>query len=141
VRKLISIGIILALLVTFVVPVVVAAGTGCTTNTTCAPASPNPAQPPTCCPTDSAGGAVLWSLLSTTYIMGRAVGDVTETLAGTLGCYVDELAPTVFGVIAALATGLGGLVSGLGSLIGMSNILDPIGKMLTDLASTITSLL
>lgn len=73
--------------------------------------------------------------------MGRAVGDVTETLAGTLGCYVDELAPTVFGVIAALATGLGGLVSGLGSLIGMSNILDPIGKMLTDLASTITSLL
>lgn len=139
-RKLISIGIILALLVTFVVPAVVAAGGG-SVNCTCGPDAPCPAVPPTTCPTDSAGGAVLWSLLSTTYLMGRAVGDVTETLAGTLGCYVDELAPTVFGVIAALATGLGGLLSGLGSLIGMSNILDPIGKMLTDLASTITSLL
>jgi len=73
--------------------------------------------------------------------MGRAVGDVTETLAGTLGCYVDELAVPLFGVIAALATGLGGLLSGLGGLIGMSDIFDPIGAMLTDLASVITDLL
>ena len=137
-RKLISIGLILALLVTFVVPAVVAAAGNCTE---CGPDAPCPAQPPTSCPADSAGGAVLWALLSTTYLMGRAVGDVTETLAGTLGCYVDELAVPLFGVIAALATGLGGLLSGLGGLIGMSDIFDPIGAMLTDLASVITDLL
>jgi hypothetical protein len=139
VRKLISIGILLALLVTFVVPAIVAAGDNVTCE--CGPEGPCPAVPPASCPTDSAGGAVLWSLLATTYIMGRAVGDVTETLAGTLGCYVDELAVPVFGLVAALSNGLGGLLSGLGSLIGMSDIFDPIGKMLTDLASVIQDLL
>jgi hypothetical protein len=138
VRKLISIGLILALLVTFVVPVAVAAQGNCTE---CGVAGPCPAQPPETCPTDSAGGAVLWSLLATTYIMGRAVGDVTETLAGTLGCYVDELAVPAFGLVAALANGLGGLLSGLGTLLNMSNIFDPIGKMLTDLAGVIQDLL
>jgi hypothetical protein len=73
--------------------------------------------------------------------MGRAVGDVTETLAGTLGCYVDELAVPVFGLVAALSNGLGGLLSGLGTMLGMSDIFDPIGKMLTDLASVIQDLL
>jgi hypothetical protein len=138
VRKLISIGVILALLVTFLVPVAVGAqGQNCT----CGPEGPCPAVPPETCPTDSAGGAVLWSLLATTYIMGRAVGDVTETLAGTLGCYVDELAVPVFGLVAALANGLGGLLSGLGTLLNMSDIFDPIGKMLTDLAGVIQDLL
>ena len=144
-RKLISIGLILALLVTFVVPVAVGAQQDCTqcvgNCTACGPDAPCPARPPEQCVTDSAGGAVLWALLSTTYIMGRAVGDVTETLAGTLGCYVDELAVPVFGLLAALATGLGGLLSGLGGLIGMSDIFDPIGDMLTSLASVIQDFL
>jgi hypothetical protein len=73
--------------------------------------------------------------------MGRAVGDVTEHLAGTLGCYVDELAVPVFGLIAALAEGLGGLLGGLGGLIGMESIFDPIGQMLTDLAGVLADLL
>jgi hypothetical protein len=87
--------------------------------------------------TKSAGGAVLWSLLATTYIMGRAVGDVTETLAGTLGCYVDTLAKPLGGAIAAVFTGLGGLLKGLGTLIGMEDILDPIGDMLMEIEDLI----
>jgi len=86
-------------------------------------------------------GAVLWTLLGTTYIMGRAVGDVTEHIAGTLGCYVDELAVPVFGLIAALAEGLGGLLDGLGTLLNMESIFGPLGKMLTDLAGVLADLL
>jgi len=87
------------------------------------------------------GGALLWTLLSTTYLMGRAVGDVTETIAGTLGCYVDELAVPVFGLVAALMTGLGGLLDGLGTLIGMESIFGPLASMLADIADVITNLL
>jgi hypothetical protein len=73
--------------------------------------------------------------------MGRAVGDVTEHLAGTLGCYVDELAVPVFGLLSALAEGLGGLLQGLGGLLGMENIFDPLGQMLIDLAGVVADLL
>jgi hypothetical protein len=141
VRKLISIGLILALLVTFVVPVVVAAQSqsgNCTTCPTAETPCPVPTPP---CATRSAGGAILWALLGTTYIMGRAVGDVTEHLAGTLGCYVDVLARPVGGVLMAVAEGLGGLLSGLGDLIGMQGILGPIGDMLTSLADTMSEYL
>jgi hypothetical protein len=128
VRKLISIGLILALLVTFVVPVVVAAQSQ----------SGNCTVPTPECSTRSPGGAILWALLGTTYIMGRAVGDVTEHLAGTLGCWVDVLARPVGGVLMAVAEGLGGLLSGLGDLIGMEGILGPIGDMLTSLADVLS---
>jgi hypothetical protein len=139
VRKLISIGLILALLVTFLVPGVVGAAENCTE---CGVDQPCPAPVPDCAAgTRTMGGAVLWTLLGTTYIMGRAVGDVTEHIAGTLGCYVDELAVPVFGLIAAIAEGLGGLLKGLGSLLNMSDIFDPLGNMLTDLAGVLTDLL
>jgi hypothetical protein len=140
VRKLISIGLILALLVTFVVPVVVAAQDQSAEDncTTCPTAdTPCPVNIPPCA-TRSPGGAILWALLGTTYIMGRAVGDVTEHLAGTLGCWVDVLARPVGGVLMAVAEGLGGLLSGLGDLIGMEGILGPIGDMLTSLADVLS---
>jgi hypothetical protein len=143
VKKLISIGIVLALLVTFLMPVAVGAqcpGTVGATSEYCANCGvqgPCPAPVPTNCGTDTVGGGLLWALLGTTYIMGRAVGDVTEHLAGTLGCYVDELATPTFGVIGAITTGIAGLLNGLGTLIGYTDILGPIATMLTDIADQI----
>jgi hypothetical protein len=141
VKKLISIGIVLALLVTFLMPVAVGAQcpSGATSDycATCGVQGPCPAQVPTNCGTDTVGGGLLWALLGTTYIMGRAVGDVTEHLAGSLGCYVDELATPTFGVIGAITTGIAGLLDGLGTLIGFADILGPIATMLTDIADQI----
>lgn len=138
-RKLISIGIVVALLVTFLVPVAVGAAENCTE---CGVDGPCPAEVPTdCAGTDTMGGALLWTLLGTTFIMGRAVGDTTEHIAGTLGCYVDELAVPVFGVIAVLAEGLGGLLAGLGEMLGMEGIFGPLGDMLSGLAETLKDLL
>jgi len=73
--------------------------------------------------------------------MGRAIGDVTEHIAGTLGCWVDELAGPTFGVIGALTEGLGGLLSGVGELVGMSDIFDPLGEMLSSIGNVIENLL
>jgi len=102
----------------------------------CGPGSPCVLPIPEC-QTETAGGGLLWSILGTTYIMGKAVGDVTEHIAGTLGCFVDELAVPTFGVIGVLAEGLGGLISGVGELVGMSDIFDPLGEMLSGLGNII----
>jgi len=139
VRKLISIGLVIALLVTFLVPVAVGAQEPDPCDV-CGPGEPCPAETPEC-NTDTLGGALLWTLLGTSYIMGRAVGDTTEHIAGTLGCWVDELSTPAFGLMGALMEGLGGLLGGLGAMIGMSDILDPIGDMLTGIADVIADFL
>jgi hypothetical protein len=149
VRKLISISLIIALLVTFLVPVAVSAeecdcgdlsqedcDEYCENCAECGPDMPCPMPTPPCT-TDTVGGALLWSLLGTSAIMGRAVGDTTEHLAGTLGCWVDDLAVPTFGLIGALLEGIGGLLGGLGGMLGMSDIFDPLGDMLAGLADVI----
>jgi len=102
----------------------------------CGVEQPCPAEIPEC-PTETAGGSLIWSILGTSYIMGRAVGDVTEHMAGTLGCWVDELAVPTFGVIGVLTEGLGGLISGAGEIVGMSDIFDPLGEMLSAIGNVI----
>jgi len=139
VRKLISIGLIVALLVTFLVPVAVGAQEQDPCDV-CGVDAPCPAEVPEC-QTDTVGGALLWSLLGTSFIMGRAVGDTTEHLAGTLGCWVDELAVPTFGVAGAILEGLGGLLGGLGEMLGMEGIFNPIGDMLAALADVIADFL
>jgi len=117
----------------------------------------NPGAPPSerdeCCPeppcavttpecqTETLGGGLLWSVLGTAYIMGEAVGDVTEHIAGTLGCWVDELSTPTFGLIGVFTEGLGGLISGVGDMIGMSDIFDPLGDMLSSIGDVIGDLL
>jgi len=143
VRKLISISLVIALLVTFLVPVAVGAQDDYVPSDYCAdcgPEEPCPMPTPPCT-TDTVGGALLWSLLGTSAIMGRAVGDTTEHLAGTLGCWVDELAVPTFGLIGALMEGIGGLVGGLGEMLGMEGIFGPIGDMLAGLADVIADFL
>jgi len=145
VRKLISIGLILALLVTFVVPVTVGAQ-GVDPQEywdeceECGPEAPCPVPIPPC-QTETAGGAILWTLLGTAYLMGQAVGDTTEHIAGTLGCYVDGLARPLGGLIYAVMNGLGGLLEGLGSMIGMEDIFGPIGDMLSGIADVMEEFL
>jgi len=154
VRKLISISVVIALLVTFLVPVAVSAQEQCDCGelggvecdeycdecAACGPDMPCPMPTPPCT-TDTVGGALMWSLLGTSAIMGRAVGDTTEHLAGTLGCWVDELAVPTFGLIGALMEGIGGLVGGLGEMLGMEGIFGPIGDMLAGLADVIADFL
>jgi hypothetical protein len=142
VRKLISISLIVALLVTFLVPVAVSAqdyqpSAHCEE---CGPEEVCPMPTPECT-TDTVGGALLWSLLGTSAIMGRAVGDTTEHLAGTLGCWVDELAVPGFGLVGALLEGIGGLLGGLGEMLGMEGIMDPLADMLAGLADVIADFL
>jgi len=106
----------------------------------CDPGSPC-ALPTPECPNETLGGSLLWSLLGTIDIMGKAVGDVTEHMAGTLGCWVDELGVPTFGVVSALTEGLGELLSGLGELVGISDIFDPLGEMLSEIGNVIEDLL
>jgi hypothetical protein len=139
VRKLISIGIVIALLVTFLVPVAVGAQEPDPCDV-CGVDDPCPAEVPEC-QTETLGGALIWTLLGTSFIMGRAVGDTTEHIAGTLGCWSDELAVPMFGVIGALMEGIGGLLDGLGEMLAMEGIFGPLADMLTALADVIADFL
>ena len=104
-RKLLSIGIVLALLVTFVVPVVVAAQDDECCGYT----------PPTCAPlpdrtTKTLAGAAMWTLLGTADIMGGAVCAVTSQMACNLGGWSDELGVIGVDVSAAALSGIGDLL-------------------------------
>jgi hypothetical protein len=106
VRKLLSIGIVLALLVTFVVPVVVAAQDleECCEWT-----------PPECAPlpdrtTKTLAGAAVWTMLGTMDVMGGAVCAVTSMMACNLGGWSDELGVVAVDMSAAALGGIGDLL-------------------------------
>ena len=105
-RKLISIGVVLALLVTFMVPVVVGAQE-------CE--NPCDYDPPDCGPlpaktTKTLAGAAVWTYLGVQDIMGRAVCATTGQMAGNLGGWSDELGVIAVDVSASVLDGLAGLV-------------------------------
>jgi hypothetical protein len=105
VRKLLSIGIVLALLVTFIVPVAVAAQDDCCEWV-----------PPDCAPmpdrtTKTLAGAAMWTMLGVTDIMGKAVCATTGQMACNLGGWSDEL-----GVIAVDISGA--------ALLGIADLLE-----------------
>jgi hypothetical protein len=107
VRKLISIGVILALLVTFMVPVVVGAQEECE--------NPCDYEPPDCGPlpaktTKTLAGAAVWTYLGVQDIMGRAVCATTGQMACNLGGWSDELGIVAVDVSASLLDGVAGLV-------------------------------
>jgi hypothetical protein len=107
VRKLISIGVVLALLVLFIVPVVVAAGDECE--------NPCDYTPPECGPlpaktTKTLAGAAVWTYLGVQDIMGRAVCATTGQMACNLGGWSDELGIIAVDVSGAMLTGLADLV-------------------------------
>ena len=93
-RKLISIGVVLALLVTFMVPVVVAA------QDECCDYSPPSGGPLPAKTTKTLAGAAVWTYLGVQDIMGRAVCATTGQMAANLGGWSDEL-----GIIAVDVSG------------------------------------
>jgi hypothetical protein len=107
VRKLLSIGIVLALLVTFIVPVVVAAQDDCCEWT------PPPAVPMPDRATKTLAGATMWTLLGVTDIMGKAVCATTGQMVANLGGWSDELGVIGVDVTVAALRGIGGLLEGV----------------------------
>jgi len=132
VRKLLSIGIILALLVTFIVPVAVAAQDDCCEWTP--PASvPMPDRT-----TKTLAGASMWTLLGVTDIMGKAVCATTGQLAANLGGWSDELGVIGVDVTVAALDGIGPLLEYvMGEFLGMADL----GASLADLINGIADAL
>ena len=106
-RKLLSIGIVLALLVTFIVPVVVAAQDDCCEWT------PPPAVPMPDRTTKTLAGATMWTLLGVTDIMGKAVCATTGQMVANMGGWSDELGVIGVDVTVAALRGIGGLLDGV----------------------------
>ncbi len=106
-RKLLSIGIVLALLVTFIVPVVVAAQDDCCEWT------PPPAAPMPDRTTKTLAGATMWTLLGVTDIMGKAVCATTGQMAANLGGWSDELGVIGVDITVAALKGIGPLIEGV----------------------------
>ena len=131
-RKLLSIGIILALLVTFIVPVAVAAQDDCCEWTP--PASvPMPDRT-----TKTLAGASMWTLLGVTDIMGKAVCATTGQLAANLGGWSDELGVIGVDVTVAALDGIGPLLEYvMGEFLGMADL----GASLADLIGGIADAL
>ena len=131
-RKLLSIGIVLALLVTFIVPVVVAAQDDCCEWT-----------PPTCAPmpdrtTKTLAGATMWTLLGVTDIMGKAVCATTGQMAANLGGWSDELGVIGVDVTVAALQGVSGLLEYvMAEFLGMADL----GTSLADLINGIADAL
>lgn len=133
-KKLLSIGVVLALLVTFMVPV--AAGAQ---DDRCSYTPPDCPELPDKT-TRSLAGAAVWTALSATDIMGTAVAQTTGMLACNLGGWSDEL-----GIIAAEGLGvvlieLGPLFDALGDMIGMPDLLAPIASILVRLGEVLQEL-
>jgi len=134
VKKLLSIGVVLALLVTFIVPVAVGAQ-----DDRCE------YQPPDCPElpaktTKSLAGAAVWTTLAATDIMGTAVAQTTGMLACNLGGWSDELGIIATQGVGVLLEGIGDLLPSLGDLIGveaLNPILDALGNMLKSLAEVL----
>jgi len=134
VRKLISIGVVLALLVTFMVPIAVGAQDDCE--------NPCDYTPPECGPlpaktTKTLAGAAMWTFLSVSDIMGRAVCATTGQMACNLGGWSDELGIVMVDVSGAALDGLASLVEAVMDMIGMADMGEAIAEMLRGIADAL----
>ena len=130
-RKLLSIGIVLALLVTFTVPIAVGAQDDCCDYTA-----------PECGPlpdktTKTLAGAAVWTMLGVTDIMGRAVCATTGQMACNLGGGSDELGVVAVDASGALLDGLATLLEEVMAMIGMEDMGTAIGDLLRGIADAI----
>ena len=134
-RKLLSIGIILALLVTFIVPVVVAAQ-----DDECCQYTPQPCAPIPDRTTKTLAGAFAWTMLGTMDIMGKAVCATTSNMACNLGGWSDELGVIGVDLTAATLSGIGDLIPSLLSAIGLTQFAD-LGEALAGFLNQIAEAL
>ena len=132
-RKLISIGVILALLVTFMVPVMVGAEDECCDYT---PPDGGPLPAKT---TKTLAGAAVWTYLGVQDIMGRAVCATTGQMASNLGGWSDELGVIAVDVSASVLDGLAGLIEAAIEqfLPDFADLGESVGDMLRGIADAI----
>ena len=135
-RKLFSIGIVLALLVTFMVPIAVGAQDEC-------PDPPCPYCPPEGSPlppknTKTLAGAAVWTMLGVSDIMGRAVCATTGQMVGNLGGWSDELGVIAVDVAAVALDGLAGILEYvMDDLVGMPELGEALGDLLRGIGEAI----
>jgi hypothetical protein len=135
VRKLISIGVVLALLVTFMVPVALGAQDECE--------NPCDYTPPECGPlpertTKTLAGAAVWTMLGVSDIMGRAVCATTGQMACNLGGWSDELGVVAVDVTGAALDGLAGIIEMvMADFLDMADLGESIGDLLRGIAEAI----
>jgi 2-keto-3-deoxy-L-rhamnonate aldolase RhmA len=112
VRKLISVSVVLALLVTFLVPVAVGACDDCTYTPPQGPPLPEKT-------TKTMAGAAVWSFLGITDVMGKAVCTVTSLMAGNLGGWSDEIGIIATEAVQGILSGVADLLEGaIGQFLG-----------------------
>ena len=132
-RKLLSIGIVLALLVTFIVPVVVAAQDDCCgyTPPECATKLPDRT-------TKTLAGAVMWTMLGTADVMGKAVCSTTGQLVCNLGGWSDELGVIGVELTGAALEGVAGLLEYVfESFLQMGELGTSLGDLLRGIAEVL----
>ncbi len=132
-RKLLSIGIVLALLVTFIVPVVVAAQ-----DDECCEWTPPDAIPLPDRTTKTLAGAAMWTMLGVADIMGKAVCATTGQMAANLGGWSDELGVIGVEITGAAMEGIAGLLEYVfESFLGMGELGTSIGDLLRGIAEVL----
>ena len=133
-RKLISIGVVLALLVTFVVPLVVGAQEcedPCEWEVGECPGLPEKT-------TKTMAGAAVWTMLGVSDIMGKAVCATTGQMACNLGGWSDELGIIATDVAAVSLDGIAELLEYvMDEFLGMADLGIAIGDMLRGIAEAI----
>jgi hypothetical protein len=133
VRKLLSIGIVLALLVTFIVPVVVAAQ-----DDECCEWNPPPPVELPDRTTKTLAGATMWTLLGVTDIMGKAVCATTGQMAANLGGWSDELGVIGVDVTVAALEGVSGLLEYvMGEFLGMADLGTSLAELINGIAEAL----
>ena len=133
-RKLISIGVVLALLVTFVVPLAVGAQDECAPEWEVGECPGLPEKT-----TKTMAGAAVWTMLGVSDIMGKAVCATTGQLAAQLGGWSDELGIIATDVAAVSLDGLAGLIESVieSFLPDYADMGTAIGDMLRGIAEAI----
>jgi hypothetical protein len=135
VRKLISIGVVLALLVTFMVPVVVGAQDEC--DNPCDYTAPECEDLPEKT-TETLAGAAVWTMLGVQDIMGRAVCATTGQIACNLGGWSDELGVIAVDVSGVVLDGVAGILEYvMDEFLGMKALGDSIGELLRGISEAI----
>ena len=132
-KKLLTIGVVLALLVTFMVPVAVTADDRCVYDPPPCPRLPEKT-------TRTMAGAAVWTALGATDIMGTAVAQTTGMLACNLGGWSDELGVVAMEGVSVILEGVAGLLPAVGDLIGMGALLEPVADILVGLAQLFTAI-
>jgi hypothetical protein len=132
VRKLISIGVVLALLVTFMIPVVVGA------QDECCDYVPPDCEPPPEKTTETLAGAAVWTMLGVQDIMGRAVCATTGQMACNLGGWSDELGVLAVDVSGVALDGLADILEFvMDEFLEMAELGESIGNMLRGISEAI----